>query len=179
MNLIPAVSHQKSLELRYSKALLKVDKGLGDKSMAIAQEFADSGVAPAVATMVIQAVYAPTHPEGRGQGTRLKWFMETVQRRYMDRLDKARNNIAYLRSILAEMEEITQMRDTLNGEGATVSFEQAFHLYELGYDAEAILGIVADLDCRTPSMAMWRINRAVAAVKSGRAYSLESALDFT
>jgi hypothetical protein len=179
MNLLPQFTQQKALELRYSKALMKLDKGLGEKTAAIAHEFADSGLSPTIAGMLMQTVYAPTQPDGRGQATRVKWFMETVRRRYMDRLDKARNNITFLRTILSEMEEITLMRDTLCGEGASITFEQTFHLYELGYDAEAILGIIADLDTPTKGAGIWRINRAVAAVKSGRAYSLESALDFT
>ena len=51
-------------------------------------------------------------------------------------MDKARNNIKYLRTILAEMEEVTILRDTLNGESATITFEQAFELFEMGYDAD-------------------------------------------
>lgn len=179
MDLLPEVTKQRALETRYAKALLKTDKGLGEKTVAIAQEFADSGVAPAVATLLIQTVYAPTHPEGKGQATRVKWFVEAVKRRYVDRLDKAKNKIAYLRTILSELEEVTLLRDTLNGEGASVSFEQAFNLYEMGYDADTILAMISDMDCGGPSRGIWRINRAIAAVKSGRATTIEAALDYT
>jgi hypothetical protein len=166
-----------ALEARYAKALLKLDKGLGPKSMELAKEFADSGLPSGVAALLMRTVYAPTDVQGRGQSVRLKWFMETVKRRYSDRLDKARSNMAYLRTLLAELEEITQMKETLCGEGLRFSFEQTFHLFELGYDADSIMALTSDME-GSRLRAAGRVWRAAKAVEAGKAPSVEAALDF-
>jgi len=80
--------------------------------------------------------------------------------------------------VLSEMEEINLMRDTLNGEGASVTFDLAFVFYEMGYDAETLLSMIYDLGC-TRSQGIWRIKRAMVAVKEGRATTIEAALEYT
>jgi hypothetical protein len=184
-NLLPAVLEAKprsALEIKYVKNILAADPGIGEKSLAIANSLADSGLSGPMAAMIIQAVYAPTTVDGRGQGTRIKWYVDAVRNRYGHKLDKIRTNVLSFRTFMADMEEVSQMRDELNGNGYSVSFEGAFLLWEIGEDVDSIqTAIEAHLDHLRdyPGSCMKRVVEAAMEVKSGKRFvELETALQF-
>ncbi len=176
---IPALTQQSALERKLANRLLAMNPGLGPKSLEIANALADSGLSPSAASMLMLSVYATGDVAGRGQGTRLRWFMEAVQNRYSHKLDKIRNDPAAFRIFVADIEEVNEMRDTLNGEGITVSFQNAFLLWELGLNADTVMSTVADV-CQhvpTPSLAAKFVVRAALMVKNKVCVSLESAIN--
>lgn len=176
--LLPQHSTQTALERRLAARILKLNPGLGEKSLEIANTLSDSGLSAAAASTLMLAVYSPSDESGRGQGTRMRWFMESVRRRYDYRLDKIRNDPKAFKIFVAEMEEVVEMRDILNGEDISMSFEAAFLLWELGLNADAVLGIIQE-ECdgmQKPSIIAKHIVRAAQAVKSGHFMELETAI---
>ena len=83
--LIPLHSSHTALERKYIKRILQYNPGLGDKSALMAESLADSGLPASAAAMILQAVYSPTTGDGKGQGTRAKWFVEAIRYRYGSR----------------------------------------------------------------------------------------------
>lgn len=176
--LLPQYGEQTALERRLAARILKLNPGMGEKSLEIANALCDSGITAAAASTLLQAVYSPTDELGRGQGTRMRWFVEAIRRRYDYKIDKIRNDPKAFKTFIAEMEEVVEMRDTLKGEDVSVSFEAAFLLWELGLDADSILGIVQS-ECdglNTPSIVAKHIVQAAQAVKSGFFMELETAI---
>lgn len=178
--LIAFVSQQTALERRMAAKILKSVPGLGDKSMVMAQTLCESGLSAAAASMLIHAVYSPSDPLGRGQGTRARWFIEAVNSRYSGRLDNIRRDPTRFKNFVAEMEEVTEMRDELNGEGITVSFQVAFLLWEIGLDADSVLGIIQGLcsGIEHTRMATALLIKAAQQVKAGHFMELETAIEF-
>jgi len=179
MNLIPQTTKQTALANRLAKSILKLSPGLGEKSSEMAEALADSGLPPSAAVMLIQAVYSPTDAGGRGQASRAKWFLDAVQTRYRGRLDKIQTNAKYFRVFISEMEEVTEMRDTMNGEGYSFTFHETFMLWELGLDACSVLGIIQECCAGSVSQALAKkmIVRAALAVNAGHFQQIETAID--
>jgi len=177
--MLPQRSQQSALELRLAKKILTLNPGMGEKSQAIAESLVDSGMNAAGSAMIIHAVYAPTDPQGRGQATRARWFVEAVRRRYSYKLEKIRNDPSQFRNFLSEMEEVVEMRDILNGEGVAVSFEAAFLLWEIGLTADSAMGILQETcdDMNYLSIATKHLIRAAQAVKNGHFLTIENAID--
>lgn len=177
--LLPQVTRQTSVARRLTRNILKLSPGLGEQVSVMAESLADSGLPAGAAVQLIQAVYSPSDPLGRGQANRSKWFIEAVRTRYSDRLDKIRNNAAYFRVLIAEMEEVTEMRDTLNGEGYGFSFHATFLLWEMGLDANSILGIVQECCAGGVShgLAKKMLIQAAFAVQAGHFQQIETAID--
>lgn len=179
MNLLPQTTQQTALTNRMSRAILKLAPGMGEQSALMAESLADSGLPAGAAVQLIQAVYSPADKQGAGQYTRAKWFIEAVRSRYSDRLDKIRHNAAYFRVLISEMEEVIEMRDTLNGEGYSFSFHAVFMLWECGLDADSILGIVQECCAGSVSagLAKKMLIQAAFAVKAGHFLNIETAID--
>jgi len=177
--LLPQISTQTAIERRLAARVLKLNPGLGEKSLEIANSLADSGITTAAAVMLLQAVYSPTDPIGRGQGTRAKWFVETVRRRYSYKLDKIRNDPKYFRTFVSDMEEVVEMRDILNGEGIVITFESAFLLWELGLNADSVMSIIQEVCdfAGYPRLAAQMVVKAARAVKAGHFMELETAIE--
>lgn len=176
--LLPQYGSQSALERRLASRILKLNPGLGDKSMQMATALTDSGIGPAAAAMLIMAVYSPTDERGRGQATRAKWFVEAMRRRYDYKIQKIRTDPAQFRIFIAEMEEVVEMRDTLKGEDVNISFESAFMLWELGLNADSVLGLIQN-ECdgiTLQSVATKHIIRAAQMVQAGYFMELETAI---
>lgn len=179
MNLTPQTHRQDAVAKRMANRILAVNPGMGEKSMRMAEDIADSGLPSTAAVMLIQAVYSPTDDIGRGQATRAKWFISAVRNRYHHKLDKIRNNTGHFRVFLADMEEVVNMRDTLRGEGCSVSFEAAFLLWEQGMSADSILNIISDCCGKgmPPGASTKMVIRAAQMVKAGHFLNIETAID--
>jgi hypothetical protein len=128
---------------------------------------------------MIQAVYSPTDEMGRGQGTRAKWFVSAVQNRYSHKLSKIQQDVSAFRIFISEMEEVVEMRDILNGEGYTISFESAFLLWELGMDADSVMGTIQEVcaNLKFQSQAAKFVVRAAQMVKAGYFMEIETAIE--
>lgn len=172
---------QSALERKFISRILQADPGIGDKSVAIANSLADSGLPAVAAAMVIQAVYAPTTVEGYGQANRIKWFVDAVRNRYSHKLERIKTDYRSFRSFIADMEEVVQMRDELNGDGYSVSFELAFTLWELGEDSNSVVLAIEEhlghlMNFRGSIMV--KLKAAALAVASGKFTELATALQF-
>lgn len=166
-----------ALERKYMNRMLTLHPGLGgEKSKVMANILADSGIPAAATTMLIGAVYAPNEVDGRGQGTRAKWFVQAVQDRYGGRIEKIKNDVTAFRTFVAEIAEVAESRDILQGEGLSVSFHEMFLLTELGYDGESVMSLVADMTHLPARTAARLVVRAAVAVKSGKFNQLETAI---
>lgn len=179
--LLPEVSQKTSLERRYIKQILKSDPGIGDKCVEIARSLADSGFTPAAASMILQSVYSPAVAGGNGQASRIRWFTEAIQTRYASRLDRIKTDYKAFRSFLSDMEEVTEMRDTLNGNGFTFTFHQSFLMWELGEDANSIMGMVYDLQEKgvmSTVAIVARIVKAALEVQRGTFSEVRTAVEF-
>jgi len=174
--MIPQTTQSSALQKKYCKALLKTSPGLGVKAGEIADTLADSGLPSTLAVALLQTAYSPTVANGSGQSTRLKWFSQALIHRYGDRLEKARDNIGYLRIILGELEEIVDMREKVNEMDSGISFEVSFLLSGLGYTAESIGEMVDSMRC-SRGLALSRIKKAAMMVESGEACTVEGALE--
>lgn len=176
--LIPALSQQTAIERKLAGRILKLNPGIGEKSIELANSLCDSTLAPGMAAAIISAVYSPSDAGGRGQGTRIKWFVDAINQRYGSRLDKIKSSIPYFRTFIAEMEEMTDLRDTLNGEGYGASFQSTFLLWEVGLNsAEAMRILEALADCASyKSSALRILVKAAQIVKSGGTSSIEAAI---
>lgn len=168
------------IQKRYASKILSLNPGVGEKSQQIAADLIDSGLPAAMCVSLIEIAHATNDIEGRGQGTRLKWFNAAVQRRYGDRIEKASGNIQLFRALLADLETAVETRDTLNGEDWGFSYEQTFLLWELGYDSESILRLLDE--CLSNGGTRLQARRALiicaGQVKSGQFTQLETALEF-
>jgi len=181
--LIPALSSQTALERKYIHHILRSDPGMGEKSIQIANSLADSGLPVAACAMILQAVFVPaTTSQQRGaQGTRLRWFVEAIQNRYQNRMDKIRHDYRAFRSFVSDMEEVTEMRDELNGNGYSISFQGAFLLWEVGECADSIQRMVDDYLphlAQFKGSAMKRLVEAAMQVQNGVFSEMGSALEF-
>lgn len=181
---LAVVDRAGALEKSYARKILRLHPGLGDKSIGIANSLADSGLSPGLASMLMLTVYSPpaeggVEIRGLGQGTRMRWFTDAVRSRYGHKLDKIRDDYRQFRMMLADLEDAVEMRDTLVGEGYSFSFHEAFLLWELGQDAESVLGMISDMaaDGRRDVVAKRHIVKAAQMVKAGRYMELQTALD--
>lgn len=177
------VSEEKELQQRYVRALIRANPGLGEKSERIAQDLMQTGLSSTEAMMLINLVYAPAYIDGRGQGTRLKYFAKALQDRYGDcYLANIGQNEKVFRGFLAEIDEAVAMRDLINEElskQASISFDNALLLQEIGLSADAFLGYVHNYatDHKTDRLsALLRVIHAARRIKGGALGSLESFL---
>ncbi len=180
-SLLPAQSLRTTLEHKYIKRILEAEPGLGEKSIELANSLVESGLPDSAAAMILQAVYLPTSADGRGQGTRAKWFVEAIQNRYSNRMEKIKTDYRAFRSFLSDMEDVTGMRDELNGNGFSCSFQLAFLLWELGEDANSVqVAIDEHLDhlLGLPGSCMARVSDAAMAVQRGEFTEVATALQF-
>lgn len=170
------INREQKLELYYTKALLKLNPGLGEKTSMIVGDLMQCGLKPSEAYALITSVYSPRDLQGNGQATRAKYFGEAIIGRYGDELDKIRSNIATFRRFLAEVSEASNMRDTINGEGYTITFHDALLYQEIGLDAEKYLIFLQDLKSRNVSGLAIKmiIRQAALKVKKDSTLSLES-----
>lgn len=179
-SLIPAT--QSAAEIKISRRILALNPGLAAHSGKVskaAELLSDSGLAPTVASMVIAAVYSSTDLQGRGQSTRARWFVEAVHNRYGHRLDMIRNDPKHLESFLYDMEVMSEIRDSLNGEGFSCSFHAAFLLWELGETTESITDLLEELypsRLAYKGSAMAVVVRAAQLVKAGKFCELATAI---
>jgi hypothetical protein len=159
-------------------AALKIDPGLGKKSQAMAEALIDSGLPPSMSILLIQSVcnLVATSPE-RNYGSRMKWFVAAMQNSYRHEIDKASNNIAYFKRLVVVMEDVTEIKDTLCGEGANISFQEAFILHRLGYNSDTLMALCDDIGPPLRRAAR-SIVKAAMAVESGNATTIEAALDY-
>jgi len=172
-----------ALQKKYVEALIKAKPGLGDKSQQIAFDLVNVGLTPNEVLMLINQVYSPSGLEGRGQGTRVKFFAEAVKKRYGDhRLEKCSYSPALFRGLIAQIGEAVEMRDTVNDylTGRTsISFDDTLAYQEIGLGPEAILGYVERLVSESgvsETAAIMKIKDAARKVESQRIANLEAIL---
>jgi len=138
-----------ALQQKYAAALIRAKPGLGDKAEKIAEDLVNVGLTPNESLMLVGLVYMPVDIQGRGQGTRLKYFAEALQERYGDhRLEKCGKSVALFRGLLAQINEAIEMRDLINGaldRRTSISFRDALRYQEIGLDADIFFGYVAKL----------------------------------
>lgn len=178
--LLPRISQQTAMERRIAATLLKLSPGLGEKTQELAATLSDSGLSAAAANLLIQAVYSPNDAVGRGQGTRAKWFTAAIQNRYGHRLEAIRKDPTRFKNFVAEMEDVVEMRDTLNGEGIAISFESAFNLWEVGLNAATAMSTIQSIcaDIEHTKLATALLLKAARQVKAGNFMALETAIEF-
>jgi len=176
--LLPQFGRQSSIERRLAVSILKLDPGMGPKSQEIAHVMCDAGLNPSFAVTLIRAIYAPTDPMGRGQSTRINHAVKAIQNRYGHRLDVIKHDVKRCKVFIAEMEDVFDMRDTIRGEGFSITFEQAFLLWELGYDADSVLGIIQE-QCgqMSPVMATKMVVKSAQSVQAGFFMEVETAIE--
>lgn len=176
--LLPMRSTQTTVERVIARKILKINPGMGVKSLAMANDLAESGLGAAMASMLVMAVYSPSDELGRGQAARAKWLVEAVQTRYAHKLDQIRNDRKQFRLFVADVEEVATMRDTLAESGVPVSFHGAFLLWEIGMDADGVLSVVQEVmpTVKRPSALAAAVVKGALAVKDGRFTQLETAI---
>jgi hypothetical protein len=157
------------------RRMLKLNPGMGDKVQEYADSLADSCLSPTQSLMLIEAMYSPVPQSAKGQGTRAKWFVEAVRERYGDRLVSASRSAALFKTIIAELEEVVEERDKVNGDQVSLSFHQMFMCNEAGLSADDITRLMSDQD-GTPFAAKRKLLKAVEMVKTGRCATVEGAL---
>lgn len=176
--LIPLKSEETRLEEKYTRALIKVNPGLGEKASQIAFALVDEGIPKAVSTAIINVVYAPNDKQGRGQTTRFQWLSKALARRREAEIASIRSDTTALRRLLIEIENVVDLRDTVLGEGLDMSFEEAYIVSEVGIDAEAFLGLIFHhAETSNPGLGCYRVKKACRMVQEGKAISVEGALD--
>jgi hypothetical protein len=179
--LLPQLSGASSLERRFVRHILKMNPGMGEKTLAIAASLADSGMPPSAGLMLLDAIYKPETADGRGQGTRTRWFVEAVRSRYAHRLEKAGTDYKAFRALMGELEEVVEMRDELNNDGYSTSFHAAFVLSEVGLTADEVKVLIFDLLPHLsayPATQLKIVVSAAMAVKAGQFSTMEGALRF-
>lgn len=170
---------ESSLEKKIAKRLLALNPGMGAKAGEVAMTLADSGLGPIASSLVIAAIYGPSDAGGRGQTTRAKWFVDAVRSRYSTRLDAMRRDTKQLQTFIFEMEEMTDMRDTLKGEGFGISFNVAFLLSEIGMDSESACTLMDSVSSRVKykGTAVAIVTKAAQYVKAGNFSNIETAVE--
>jgi len=166
-----------ALEKRIAKRLLELNPGLGPVAQQQAELLADTGLRPVEAAMLLEAVYQPSKANGRGQSQRSKALVEALVCRYGDRLQRAANNFDLMRTLIAEMEEVSEMRDQIGDAGASFSFADTLLLDGLGCSAHQVSALMAEERWSSAVAAKCRIMAAARLVESGQFATLEGALN--
>ena len=173
---VSVVDRDQKLQFYFTRTLLQMNPGLGEKTHILVKDLVQSGLRPSEAYALLTIVYNPADVKGRGQGTRSKYFAMAVRERYENDLDKIRTNITTFRRFLAEVSEANETRDILKGEGYNITFHEALLYQEVGLDAEGYLGLAQDLKLkRMSNLQIIKVIRSAALqIKAGSTLSLES-----
>lgn len=173
-----------ALQQQYIAALIQRSPGLGEVSNQVAQNLIASGITPAEAFLLIQAVYTPTTAQGKGQGNKVKHFGEALERHYGDVvLHNASKNVAAFQGLLARVTQAVDMRDSLNGAlvRSSFSFDDALRFQKLGLDQDTVMDAYQQLQ-ETYGLgdvaATMRIKEAVRTLERGGYCTLEGVLFF-
>jgi len=179
MNSNLAISERRSqaTSQRIARKILKLRPGFGPQATQQAEILADSGLSPGQATVLLNAMYAPTNALGRGQSNRAKWLVQALRDRYGSRLARVANNAALFKQFVGEIEDVIEGRDNLNECGhATFSFAEMFQCDQVGLTATEIARLLDMQEDCSRVTAKKRLMTAVSLVEKGQSATVDGAL---
>lgn len=135
---------------QYASFLVRKTPGFGLVSAECAKMLDDLGLHPSISNQIIHAIYEQQTDLTQmplGQGNRAKFFTPALIRQIGENyLEKAGRDPSTLRRLLQEIEEMNDFRNTLKGEGYSITFEEAIFLNQFGIVAEEFLRIATDIE---------------------------------